>query len=164
QRIVDYRDKIGGFISLEQLIEVKGIGVKTLARNRDKLSYSKSRQIISTAVPSVDLSPKVEKKSVHSHYFFWDIVIIIPLFFVWLFIFVTAWRKNRKKDKAVLRKHYLSTTFICSSCGKMGAFKNIPYEGHLSSQYVDGDLPPGWSCIPNYLGQACDYCFDCSMH
>ncbi len=38
QAIVAYRDQHGGFSSLEQLLQVKGIGKKTLDRNRDKIS------------------------------------------------------------------------------------------------------------------------------
>jgi competence protein ComEA len=30
QRILDYRAEIGGFLSVEELLEVKGIGEKTL--------------------------------------------------------------------------------------------------------------------------------------
>ncbi len=38
QAIVAYRDQHGGFSSLEQLLQVKGIGKKTLDRNREKIS------------------------------------------------------------------------------------------------------------------------------
>ncbi|MCP3669114.1 MAG: ComEA family DNA-binding protein [Gammaproteobacteria bacterium] len=37
QAIVAYRDQHGKFSSLEQLLQVKGIGQKTLDRNRDKI-------------------------------------------------------------------------------------------------------------------------------
>lgn len=37
QAIVEYRQKIGGFQRIEQLLEVKGIGAKTLEKNRHKL-------------------------------------------------------------------------------------------------------------------------------
>ncbi|MDH4585281.1 ComEA family DNA-binding protein [Pseudomonas sp. BN415] len=36
--IVQYREENGPFSSVDDLLEVKGIGVKTLDRNRDKLS------------------------------------------------------------------------------------------------------------------------------
>lgn len=38
QAIIDYRNKIGGFKRIEQLLEVKGIGEKTLEKNKDRLS------------------------------------------------------------------------------------------------------------------------------
>lgn len=39
QRIVDYRDQIGGkFESIDQLLDVKGIGEKTLAKMRQQLT------------------------------------------------------------------------------------------------------------------------------
>jgi competence protein ComEA len=219
QRIIEYREKIGGFESPEQLLEVKGFGPKTLARNRDKIEISPINKQVSPYkisggtpipirgnAPLLDTtpqkgSPKVEKlphsnppistegndvtdrlndpllntspqsltenlfhkiKKWLAHNKFWDALIIIPLFGTILFIFVMAWFKGTKKDKPVLRKHLLSTTFVCSGCGKVGSFQNIRYKGHFNSQYIDGDLPPGWSCIPNWLGESCDYCFDCS--
>ncbi len=166
QRIVEYREKIGGFISIEQLMEIKGIGPKKLARNKNKISLinkgeGKVQQKVSS-VTKIDLSPKLEKPPRKVHNILWDVLIIIPLFIICLSIFVKAWLRNGKKDQAVPRKHLLSTIFVCARCAKVGEFKNIRYEGHLSNQYVDGDLPPGWSSIPNYLGTVCDYCFDCS--
>lgn len=35
--IVQYRDANGPFTSIEQLLEIKGIGVATLEKNRDKI-------------------------------------------------------------------------------------------------------------------------------
>lgn len=37
QAIVDYREKNGKFISIEQLTEVSGIGKATLEKNRDRI-------------------------------------------------------------------------------------------------------------------------------
>lgn len=201
RRIVEYREKIGRFMSPEQLTEVKGIGPKTLKRNRDiieisassktpppanramdaslgstashttppKIEFKDKVEIASHTPPpnrttdiSLNLSPKVEKPPGKSHNKLWDALIIIPLFVACLFIFVTAWLKGQIKDKPVRRMHLLNTIFVCSVCGKVSEFKNIRYEGHFSNQYVDGDLPPGWSCIPNWLGKQCDYCFVCS--
>jgi competence protein ComEA len=232
QRIIEYREKNGGFVSLKQLLEVKGIGAKILARNRDKIEISPflhtpSRHLttdndtpiprrenapllnttpqkgfpkveklphsnlpistegndvierfndpsLNTSPPSLieDLSHKIKnllfevqvskKLEPRTHNKFWDALIIIPLFGTILFIFVMAWFKGTKKDKPILRKHLLSTTFVCSGCGKVGSFQNVRYKGHFNSQYLDGDLPPGWSCISNWLGEPCDYCFDCS--
>jgi competence protein ComEA len=163
QRIVEYREKIGGFVSLEQLTEVKGIGPKTLARNRDKIEISAvpRPKIKPNRAIDANLSPKIEKLPRHSHNILWDALIIIPLFVACLFIFVAAWLKSKRTDKQVQRKHLLSTTFVCSGCGKVSHFKNVRYEGHFANQYVDGDLPPGWVCLPNWLGKPCDYCFDC---
>ncbi|HDN27735.1 MAG TPA: helix-hairpin-helix domain-containing protein [Thioploca sp.] len=205
QRIVEYREKIGGFVSLEQLIEVYGIGPKTLERNRNKIEISAIPPMSHTQNPlppatiasldsatshttspkteikdkiktltvpdtspsratiaSNDLSPKFEKPPHRVHNILWDALIIIPLFIVILFIFAMGWLKSAKKDKPVPREHLLSTTFICSGCGKVSRFQNVCYEGHFSNQYIDDSLPPGWSCIPNWLGKFCDYCFDCS--
>lgn len=38
QRIIDYREKIGGFKSIEQITEVSGIGEATLAKIRDSIT------------------------------------------------------------------------------------------------------------------------------
>lgn len=38
QRIIDYRTKNGGFKTLEELMNVKGIGDKTFARLKDKIT------------------------------------------------------------------------------------------------------------------------------
>lgn len=37
QNIIEYREKYGPFISVNQLLEVQGIGASLLERNRDKL-------------------------------------------------------------------------------------------------------------------------------
>ncbi len=40
QAIVEYRQKHGPFKSVDELLKVKGIGEKTLAANRDKVTLS----------------------------------------------------------------------------------------------------------------------------
>lgn len=40
ERIIKYRESIGGFTSIEQLIEVKGIGSKTLAKIKNNLTIT----------------------------------------------------------------------------------------------------------------------------
>ena len=35
--IVQYREQIGGFSSIEQLLEIKGIGMATLEKNKDRI-------------------------------------------------------------------------------------------------------------------------------
>ena len=40
QAIIDYRTSIGQFNSVQQLLDVKGIGEKTLAKFRDKVTIS----------------------------------------------------------------------------------------------------------------------------
>ena len=40
QAIVDHRDANGPFASVDELLEVKGIGPATLEKNRDKLSVN----------------------------------------------------------------------------------------------------------------------------
>jgi competence protein ComEA len=42
QRIVEYREKNGPFKRLEDLLNVRGIGEKTFARIRDRLTLGKS--------------------------------------------------------------------------------------------------------------------------
>ncbi|WP_105104344.1 ComEA family DNA-binding protein [Microbulbifer pacificus] len=37
QLIIQYRDQIGQFSSIEQLLEVKGIGVATLEKNKERI-------------------------------------------------------------------------------------------------------------------------------
>ena len=44
QRIVDYRNANGPFSSIEQLTEVKGIGIKIIEKNRDELSIEATSQ------------------------------------------------------------------------------------------------------------------------
>jgi len=201
QRIVEYRDQIGGFSSIEQLREIKGIGPKTLEKNRHKIEiktiYQKSseqsqfnekispvsnskKQIPSLqkeAVPvkliqpshfqkkklELDLSPKVTKLPRQPYHWFWHTILIVPLFILGFFIFKIVWTKKSPKNELLPRKHLVSTTFRCSGCGKISRFQNVPYQGHLSKQNIDNDLPPGWVCIPNGLGKLCDYCFDCSQ-
>lgn len=160
QYIVEYRKKIGGFVSIEQLMEVKGIGAKTLERNRNRIEIS---ALSHTPPLLIDISPKIEKPSQPVHFFLWDALIIIPLLLGCLLIFAAAWFKSASKDQSVPRKHLVSTTFICSGCGNRSEFKNVRYEGHFSEQYVDDRLPSGWSCIRNWLGKPCDYCSDCSQ-
>ena len=43
QAIIDYREQFGKFQSLEQLLEVSGIGVATLENNRHRLILSTER-------------------------------------------------------------------------------------------------------------------------
>ncbi len=38
KRIIEYRENIGGFTSIAQLSDVKGIGVKTIEKNIERLS------------------------------------------------------------------------------------------------------------------------------
>jgi competence protein ComEA len=195
QRIVEYRQKIGGFRSVEQLMEVRGIGPKTLERNRDKLELSTiekkplmisppsspdnrlnqegvsglnhSKDLKSSAnsviETNLDLSPDLKKNHQKTHHRLWELSIMISLFVTCLVIFIVAWFKGAKLDKPVPRKHLISTTFVCAGCGKKSGFQNVAFNGHLSDQYIDGDLPPGWTCIKNWLGKPCDYCFDCSQ-
>ena len=40
QAIVDYRENHGAFVSVDELLEVKGIGESLLERNRDKLTVA----------------------------------------------------------------------------------------------------------------------------
>ena len=38
EAIIEYRSKYGPFVSIEDLVKVKGIGVKTLEKNRDSMT------------------------------------------------------------------------------------------------------------------------------
>jgi competence protein ComEA len=90
RRIVEYRDKINGFVSIEQLMEIKGIGLKTFARNREKIAQ------IAQPMPTkrLNISPQIEKSPHQAHNLFWDALIIMPLFIVCIFIFISAWLKS----------------------------------------------------------------------
>ena len=44
QRIVEFREKNGAFASVDDLIKVQGIGEKSLARIRDRLTAGKARK------------------------------------------------------------------------------------------------------------------------
>lgn len=97
RRIVEYREKIKGFVSIEQLMEIKGIGPKTLACNREKLKISSfSRAIMAQPTPRLNISPQIEKSPHQARNLFWDVLIIMPLLIVCLFIFITAWLKSVK--------------------------------------------------------------------
>ncbi|HHC74323.1 MAG TPA: helix-hairpin-helix domain-containing protein, partial [Thiothrix sp.] len=65
QRMIEYREENGTFASIEEIMEVKGIGEKTFEKNRHRLSISegisrmgqKSKQakaVISRTVESID--------------------------------------------------------------------------------------------------------------
>lgn len=53
KRLVEYREKIGGFIAIEQIMEVKGIGPKIFQHNRDKLELSHSPSLLSSPSSSL---------------------------------------------------------------------------------------------------------------
>jgi competence protein ComEA len=44
QRIVEYRDKNGPYASVDDLLKVQGIGEKSLARIRERLTAGKARK------------------------------------------------------------------------------------------------------------------------
>ncbi|MGY0556324.1 ComEA family DNA-binding protein [Lysobacter sp. A286] len=44
QAIVDYRETNGAFQSAEQLAMVKGIGLKTIEKNRDRITVGSSKK------------------------------------------------------------------------------------------------------------------------
>jgi len=108
QRIVEYREKTGGFVSPEELMEIWGIGPKTLERNWDKIEISpfphkplSNNMTTDKSITdvSLDLSPKVAKTPRIAHNRFWDALIIIPILIACLFIFVIVWYKGAKKNK-----------------------------------------------------------------
>jgi competence protein ComEA len=104
QRIVEYREKIGGFVSPEQLLEVYGIGPKTLERNREKIVIANNTAQLTLLHEayhtSIDLSPPLAKSPrLVTSSLLWDTVIIIPLFGLCLVIFIKAWLISLKKDK-----------------------------------------------------------------
>lgn len=49
QAIVDYRRENGAFKSVEQLAMVKGIGLKTVEKNRERLSVGSGRAMVPVA-------------------------------------------------------------------------------------------------------------------
>lgn len=104
QRIVEYRQKIGSFIYPEQLLEVYGIGPKTLERNREKIVIANNRPqqlaLLHEAYhnTSLDLSPPIAKSHrLVTYSLFWDSILILPLFCIGLFIFIRAWLVSLKK-------------------------------------------------------------------
>lgn len=104
QRIVEYRKKIGGFVSPEQLLEVYGIGPKTLERNREKIVIANNTAqlaLLNEAYHTpIDLSPPLAKSPrLVTPSLLWDTLIIIPLVCFCLFIFIKAWLISLKKDK-----------------------------------------------------------------
>lgn len=48
EAIVAYRKKNGHFASIEDLAKVKGIGLKTVSKNRDRLTISEKTAAVST--------------------------------------------------------------------------------------------------------------------
>ncbi len=92
QRIIEYREKIGGFISPEQLLEVYGIGPKTLERNREKIIFSNINSITKDYLVHLDLSPLIAKPPRSTTYsVFGDMIIIMPLLLGCCLIFLKAW-------------------------------------------------------------------------
>ncbi|MDM8568601.1 helix-hairpin-helix domain-containing protein [Thiotrichales bacterium HSG1] len=157
KHIVEHREKIGGFTELNQLLEVKGIGQKTLQKIKEKIDPLNG---------SAFVTPKLKpyNNSFKNQFGNWTDLIMVLLFVICLAIFIFAWLTATTNNKIIPREHIVTTTFTCSNCGKVSALKNIYYEGYMQDLYVDGNLPPGWSCIPNWHGELCDYCFDCSQH
>jgi competence protein ComEA len=45
ERIIEYRNKNGNFKKIEDLLNVKGIGEKTLLKNKDKLTVGLEKSI-----------------------------------------------------------------------------------------------------------------------
>ena len=158
QRIIKHREIIGGFIEKEQLLEVKGIGQKILQKNYDKIQISNIHNFVTSELKPIEN---------HINSQFWENIwvnfIIICLSLISLAIFISIWLTATNKNKKIAREYLITITFTCANCGKVSALKNIYYEGYIQDQYFDGNLPPGWSCVPNWLGKLCDYCFDCSQ-
>jgi competence protein ComEA len=120
KRLVEYRKKIGGFIAIEQIMEVKGIGPKIFQQNRDKLELShpptsspsstftpskptpKDQSIIPpTKLPSfptttsLNLSPRLEKSPrLQPISWWWSALAMLPFFIGTLLIFIWAWLKD----------------------------------------------------------------------
>ncbi len=158
QRIIKHRERIGGFIEKEQLLEVKGIGQKTFQKNYDKIQILNIPNFVTSELKPIEN---------HINSQFWENIwvnfIIICLSLISLAIFISIWLTATNKNKKIAREYLITITFTCANCGKVSALKNIYYEGYIQDQYFDGNLPPGWSCVPNWLGELCDYCFDCSQ-
>ena len=107
QRIVEYRKKIGGFVSPEQLLEVYGIGPKTLERNRKKIVIANNTAQLALLHEAyhtpIDLSPPLAKPPrLATSSLLWDTIIIIPLFCFCLFIFIKAWLISLKKNRVTV--------------------------------------------------------------
>ena len=52
QAIVDYRKANGAFKSAEQLAMVKGIGLKTVEKNRERISLGSGKAMVPAAAPA----------------------------------------------------------------------------------------------------------------
>ena len=96
QRIVEYRQKIGGFVTPEQLLAVYGIGPKTLERNWEKIVIADNMD--QTALLNkdyhtpIDLSPPLAKSPrLVTTTLFEDTIIIIPLLGLSVIIFIATW-------------------------------------------------------------------------
>lgn len=96
RRIVEYREKIKGFVSIEQLMEIKGIGPKTLARNREKIAKIVKPIPIPIPAQRLNISPQIDKPPHKAPNLCWDTLIIMPLLIVCLFIFISAWLKSAR--------------------------------------------------------------------
>lgn len=62
QAIVDYRNTNGMFRSPEQLAMVKGIGLKTVEKNRDRIVVTAPRTAIRPAVVEKQVPPRVARR------------------------------------------------------------------------------------------------------
>ncbi len=109
QRIVEYRQKIGRFMYPEQLLEVYGIGPKTLERNWEKIAIGNNSPqqlalLHEAYYTPLDLSPPIAKsRRLVTYSLFWDSILILPLFGISLFIFIRAWLVSLKKDKITVK-------------------------------------------------------------
>lgn len=52
QAIIDYRRENGAFKSIEQLAMVKGIGLKTVEKNRERISLGSGKAMVPAAAPA----------------------------------------------------------------------------------------------------------------
>ena len=101
QRIVEYRQKIGRFVTPEQLLAVSGIGPKTLERNLGKIVII--HNITQTALfnnyhTPINLSPPLAKSPrLVTTALFGDAIIIIPLLSLSIIIFIAAWLRGVRK-------------------------------------------------------------------
>ncbi|MGV6809821.1 MAG: ComEA family DNA-binding protein [bacterium] len=71
QRMIEYREEQGAFASIEEIMEVKGIGEKTFEKNRHRLSISegisrigqKSKETKAVIIRTVEKEDQVSQSS-----------------------------------------------------------------------------------------------------
>jgi competence protein ComEA len=192
QRIVEYREKIGGFVSPEQLMEVYGIGPKLLERNLSKIEISPSPSYSSklsnekallkddkTRRTGPTVSPPLLKEEENS-LFGQTQLRLSPEFekqtqpisnSVWdaviiipLFILCLLIFIKAWLQQEIKDKAVVRQYWVSTTfvCSGCGQTEEFKNVYYKDLFRVQQIVPPGWVTVPNWRNELCDYCAECS--